>query len=63
MDNIFDGIQRPLQDIRAMSQSIYIPKGISTVPLDMKKEWLFRPSTDVEVRIGYCGVWGLNFVL
>eukprot|EP01121_Diplochlamys_sp_Union-15-3_P017266 TRINITY_DN6043_c0_g1_i2.p1 TRINITY_DN6043_c0_g1~~TRINITY_DN6043_c0_g1_i2.p1 ORF type:complete len:617 (-),score=135.74 TRINITY_DN6043_c0_g1_i2:58-1719(-) len=43
MDNIFDGIQRPLQDIKERSQSIYIPKGIQTLALDRHKEWHFEP--------------------
>jgi len=34
MDNIFDGIQRPLESIEALSQSIFIPRGITTVALD-----------------------------
>eukprot|EP01123_Difflugia_compressa_P008460 TRINITY_DN2523_c0_g1_i1.p1 TRINITY_DN2523_c0_g1~~TRINITY_DN2523_c0_g1_i1.p1 ORF type:complete len:638 (+),score=134.38 TRINITY_DN2523_c0_g1_i1:120-2033(+) len=43
MDNIFDGIQRPLKTIRDMSQSIYIPKGLRTTSLDREKLWYFEP--------------------
>jgi len=43
MDNIFDGIQRPLKAIKEMSKSIYIPKGLRTVALDRKRTWHFTP--------------------
>jgi V-type H+-transporting ATPase subunit A len=43
MGTIFDGIQRPLQAIKEMSQSIYIPKGVNTTSLDRKKQWAFVP--------------------
>jgi len=44
-DNIFDGIQRPLRSIQQLSQSIYIPRGISTPALDQKKSWDFEPTS------------------
>lgn len=44
MENIYDGIQRPLRAIQSISQSIYIPRGISTPALDRKKMWDFDPS-------------------
>ncbi|WFD45193.1 H(+)-transporting two-sector ATPase [Malassezia psittaci] len=43
MENIYDGIQRPLQSIMDKSQSIYIPRGISTPALDREKKWTFTP--------------------
>lgn len=43
MNNIFDGIQRPLQSIFDLSKSIYIPKGINTPALDKDKQWHFEP--------------------
>lgn len=50
LDNIFDGIQRPLQAIREASNgSIYIPKGIRTEALDKTKLWAFEPSANVKV--------------
>lgn len=48
MNNIFDGIQRPLQNIAEIAKSVFIPRGIQTQPLDHKKEWEFIP-TDVQV--------------
>ncbi|KAL5964506.1 V-type proton ATPase catalytic subunit A isoform 2 [Taenia solium] len=44
MGSIFDGIQRPLQDIRQLTSSIYIPKGISAPCLDRKVVWEFAPN-------------------
>jgi V-type H+-transporting ATPase subunit A len=44
LDGIFDGIQRPLRDIHEQTESIYIPRGITTVSLDRKKKWDFTPS-------------------
>jgi len=43
MGTIFDGIQRPLQDIAQLSASIFIPKGINTPALSKSKQWLFEP--------------------
>ncbi|KAI9011397.1 V-type proton ATPase catalytic subunit A [Gaertneriomyces semiglobifer] len=42
-NNIFDGIQRPLQAIQDISKSIYIPRGISTPALDKSLMWDFDP--------------------
>ncbi|MHC4213199.1 MAG: V-type ATP synthase subunit A, partial [Planctomycetota bacterium] len=40
--NIYDGIQRPLEAIRQVSD-IYIDRGISVPSLDRKKKWHFVP--------------------
>jgi V-type H+-transporting ATPase subunit A len=45
MSNIFDGIQRPLRSIQAMSKSIYIPRGINTDALDRSLKWDFKPGS------------------
>jgi len=45
MGSIFDGIQRPLEHIAEMTNSIYIPRGINTPSLDKKKSWEFQPVT------------------
>lgn len=50
MGSIFDGIQRPLEAICDLTQSIYIPKGINTPALDANKQWEFIP--DKNIRIG-----------
>jgi V-type H+-transporting ATPase subunit A len=49
MNTIFDGIQRPLQSIHGLSNSIYIPRGINTRALDKDKSWYFEP---VNFKVG-----------
>lgn len=43
MENIFDGIQRPLQKIYESSKSIFIQRGFNIPSLDKDKQWLFEP--------------------
>jgi V-type H+-transporting ATPase subunit A len=43
MGNIFDGIQRPLESIHKVTNSIYIPRGVNAPALDKKKSWPFKP--------------------
>eukprot|EP00727_Mastigamoeba_balamuthi_P007957 m51a1_g3782 putative v-type proton atpase catalytic subunit a (1750) ;mRNA; f:161644-169664 len=45
MDSIFDGVQRPLKDIAALSKSIFIPKGVDAAALDKTHPWEFVPTT------------------
>ncbi|KZO97836.1 putative TFP1p-H+-ATPase V1 domain 69 kd catalytic subunit, vacuolar [Calocera viscosa TUFC12733] len=49
MENIVDGIQRPLRSIQELSKSIYIPRGINTSALDRSLKWDFAPG---ELKIG-----------
>jgi vacuolar-type H+-ATPase catalytic subunit A/Vma1 len=49
MESIYDGIQRPLKAIRAISNSIYIPRGIATEALDREKAWEFTPGSNLKV--------------
>jgi len=44
MDNIFDGIQRPLETIARESKSVFVPRGITVQPLNHTKKWRFEPS-------------------
>jgi V-type H+-transporting ATPase subunit A len=44
MDNIFDGIQRPLGAIADIVKSEFIPRGINVQSLDHKKLWEFTPA-------------------
>lgn len=43
LDQIFDGIQRPLKVIADYSQSVFVPKGVDVPSLDPKKVWNFQP--------------------
>lgn len=47
--NIFDGIQRPLKQIEVISNSIYLPRGISTTALDRSLVWDFTPNPSLSV--------------
>ena len=49
MEQIFDGIQRPLEAIAAVTKSVFVPKGIDVPALDIKKEWAFVPSSNIKV--------------
>ena len=49
MGRIYDGIQRPLEKIAQITQSIYIPRGISAAALDNDINWPFVPSA---VKVG-----------
>ncbi len=40
--NIYDGIQRPLRDIKEASGA-YIKRGEKTLPLNIEKKWHFKP--------------------
>ncbi|PJF16508.1 V-type proton ATPase catalytic subunit A [Paramicrosporidium saccamoebae] len=48
--NIFDGIQRPLDAIQAISGSIYIPRGVNPTALSRTVSWEFQP--DASMRVG-----------
>lgn len=48
MDNIFDGIQRPLSSIAISSGSPFLPRGVNVQALDHTKKWVFEPSTAVK---------------
>ncbi|KAI5867184.1 V-type ATPase [Durotheca rogersii] len=61
LNNIYDGIQRPLETISRQSQSIYIPRGISAPALDRTKKWEFTPSLKVGDHISGGDVWGTVF--
>lgn len=50
MDNIFDGIQRPLESIAQESgNSIFIPRGINVPALNKQKQWTFTPTPGFSV--------------
>ena len=50
-DIAFEGIQRPLEDICTLTESIYIPKGVNTPALDRSKKWEFEPYGRIRVRL------------
>lgn len=64
LGNIFDGIQRPLQDIRDFSDSIYIPKGVNVPALSRTAQWNFDPIPQMRVGSHLTGetftVWSMK---
>lgn len=49
MENIYDGIQRPLRDIREKADSIYIPRGIDAPALSRTAKYDFKPA---DLKVG-----------
>jgi len=49
LDGIYDGIQRPLERIQKVCQSIYVPRGIDVPNLDRDAKWDFKPAS---IRVG-----------
>ncbi len=51
--SIFDGTQRPLDKIKAQTGD-FIARGVNVLPLDVKKEWAFKPAIEagVDVKAG-----------
>jgi V-type H+-transporting ATPase subunit A len=45
LENIFDGIQRPLKAIALQCQDVYIPRGVAVPALDRKRQWEFTPKS------------------
>ncbi|CAM9892103.1 unnamed protein product [Phaeothamnion confervicola] len=43
MGTIFDGIQRPLEDIAKLEKDVFIPRGMDIPSLDRSKQWEFVP--------------------
>ncbi|KAI1079326.1 V-type ATPase [Whalleya microplaca] len=58
LQNIYDGIQRPLEKISEQSKSIYIPRGVAAPALDRTKKWEFTPVLKVGDHISGGDVWG-----
>lgn len=56
---IYDGIQRPLDEIAQKSGS-FIGRGVATTPVDLKKKYKFTPKVKVGDEIG--AGWVLGFV-
>jgi len=44
MNNIFDGIQRPLEKIADVVGDVFIPRGVNVPNLDRDKTWKFTPT-------------------
>ncbi|HEU97869.1 MAG TPA: V-type ATP synthase subunit A [Fervidicoccus fontis] len=43
ISQIYDGIQRPLEDVKKLSNSIFVKRGIRLPALPREKKWHFKP--------------------
>jgi len=48
MEEIFDGIQRPLETIATESKDVYVPRGVTISSLSPTKKWWYQPINFVE---------------
>ncbi len=51
IENIYDGIQRPLEVIREVSGSNSLPRGVEVPALDREKKWEFTPTIQPGTRV------------
>ena len=51
IENIYDGIQRPLEVIREVSGSNSLPRGVEVPALDREKKWEFTPTVQPGTRV------------
>jgi V-type H+-transporting ATPase subunit A len=49
LEGIFDGIQRPLEVINKITNSIYIPRGVSVNSLSREKKWPYEPVVGLSI--------------
>ena len=49
LQNIFDGIQRPLETIAKSCKGIFVPKGVEIPALDQSKLWDFHPNKALKI--------------
>lgn len=57
--NVFDGIQRPLNRIKEVSNSEFIRKGINVPGIDLDKMWEFNPNVQIGDEITLGGILGI----
>jgi V/A-type H+-transporting ATPase subunit A len=50
LKSIYDGIQRPLTEIKSLSGD-YLPRGVDVPALDKTKEWDFKPTVSVGDKV------------
>ena len=58
IENIYDGIQRPLEVIREVSGSNNLPRGVEVPALDREKKWEFTPVVKPGDKVGGGDVLG-----
>ncbi len=58
IENIYDGIQRPLEEIRKATGSNSLPRGVQVAALNREKLWEFVPVAKVGAQVGPGDVLG-----
>ena len=58
MENIYDGIQRPLEEIMKKVQGNNLPRGVEVPALDREKKWTFVPVAKVGDKVAGGDVLG-----
>ena len=51
IENIYDGIQRPLEVVREVSGSLTASQGVEVPALDREKKWAFTPAVQPGTRV------------
>jgi V-type H+-transporting ATPase subunit A len=62
MNNIFDGIQRPLKAIREKVGTVFLPRGVEVNPLDVTRKWPFNMRPGLSIGDPVSGGDVLGFV-
>jgi len=47
LEEIFDGIQRPLEVIAKMAQTVFVPRGVDVQALNKVKKYDWKPDSRV----------------
>lgn len=58
LQNIYDGIQRPLEFVEKESKGVFIKRGVEAPPLDRKKKWDFKAKVKKGERVKIGDVLG-----
>ncbi|XP_069599326.1 uncharacterized protein [Ranitomeya imitator] len=59
LSSIYDGIQRPLEEIARMTNSPFVPRGVSASALDLHKKWSFTPKVAVGDLVAQGDIFGI----
>jgi len=62
LEEIFDGIQRPLEVIAKQSKSVFVPRGVDVQPLNTTKKWDWRPEHKMQIGTQVTGGDILGYV-
>ena len=58
MSQMFDGIQRPLETFKQVTESDFLVRGIEVPVLDRQATWHFTPRKKLEIMLHQVKFWG-----